>query len=153
MTDCYRATPRVDYVGIDRPGVNARKGLHGERLVQLDRSDVAPADPRALQPRVVDTRVSFPAGKPIAGLGSTHGARVMDSTPPAITTCASPVATKRDAIIAASRLEPHSLLTVKPGTLTGSPASSAFITVAPRSSGLTAPRAPANLPNGVRTEL
>jgi hypothetical protein len=58
-------------------------------------------------------------------LGSTHGARVIDSTPPVSTTSASPDSMVRLAIIAASRLDPHSRLTVVPGTLTGRPASSA----------------------------
>lgn len=49
----------------------------------------------------------------------------MDSTPPVSTTSASPDSIVRLAAIAASRLEPHSRLTVVPGTLTGSPASSA----------------------------
>ena len=57
--------------------------------------------------------------------GSTHGARVMDSTPPATTTSASPTSMLRDATIAASREDPHRRLTVVAGTDVGSPASSA----------------------------
>ena len=79
------------------------------------------------QPSVVDTAVTLPAGKARDGLGSTHGARVIDSTPPATTTSASPDSTVREAIIAASRLEPHSRLTVVAGTEVGSPASSTAI--------------------------
>ena len=75
------------------------------------------------QPSVVDTAVTLPAGNARSGLGSTQGARVMDSTPPASTTSASPDSTLRLAIIAASRLDPHSRLTVVAGTDTGSPAS------------------------------
>ncbi len=71
------------------------------------------------QPSVVDTAVTSRAGNARSGLGSTHGARVIDSTPPATTTLASPHSIARDADIAASRLEPHSRLTVLPGTVTG----------------------------------
>ena len=71
--------------------------------------------------------MTLPAGKARDGFGSTHGARVIDSTPPATTTSASPVSTTRDAIIAASSEEPHSRLTVVADTLTGSPASSTAI--------------------------
>lgn len=77
------------------------------------------------QPSVVETAVTSPAGNGFADFGSTHGARVMDSTPPVSTTSASPDSIVRLAVIAASRLDPHSRLTVVPGTLTGSPASSA----------------------------
>ena len=37
MTDGDRAAAYVDDLGIDLPGVDAREGLHGEGLVQLDR--------------------------------------------------------------------------------------------------------------------
>ena len=60
------------------------------------------------QPRVVDTAVTLPAGNPREGLGSTHGARVIDSTPPATTTSASPVSMLREPSIAASRDDPQS---------------------------------------------
>ena len=60
-------------------------------------------------------------GKPAAGLGTTHGARVMDSTPPPMASEASPVATARLAWTTASRPDPHSRLTVTPGTDCGSP--------------------------------
>ena len=79
------------------------------------------------QPSVVETAVTLPAGNARLGFGSTHGARVIDSTPPATTTSASPDSTVRDARIAASRDEPHSRLTVVAGTETGSPASSTAI--------------------------
>ena len=39
----------VDDVGVDLPEVHARQGLHGERLVELDRGDVGPGDARAGQ--------------------------------------------------------------------------------------------------------
>ena len=71
--------------------------------------------------------MTLPAGNARDGLGSTHGARVIDSTPPATTTSASPVSMAREAIIVASRLEPQSRFTVVAGTLTGSPASSTAI--------------------------
>ncbi len=75
------------------------------------------------QPSVVDTAVTFPAGNARAGLGSTQGARVIDSTPPATTTSASPTSIAREPCIAASREEPQSRLTVVAGTEVGSPAS------------------------------
>jgi hypothetical protein len=79
------------------------------------------------QPSVVDTAVTLPAGNGFSGLGSTHGARVIDSTPPTTTTSASPDSTAREPIIAASRLEPQSRFTVVAGTVTGSPESSTAI--------------------------
>ena len=75
------------------------------------------------QPSVVDTSAASPAGKPFAGFGTTQGARVIDSTPPATTISASPTSTIRDADITASRPEPHSRLIGVPGTETGQPAS------------------------------
>ena len=63
----------------------------------------------------------------MAGLGSTHGARLIDSTPPARTTSASPTATARLASITASSPDPQSRFTVAPGMVTGSPASSTAI--------------------------
>ena len=60
----------------------------------------------------------------VPALGSTIGARVMLSTPPAITRSASPARTARAAIATASSPEPHSRFTVVPGTSTGRPASS-----------------------------
>ena len=77
------------------------------------------------QPRVVLCIVCGPAGKPFSGLRTTHGARLIDSTPPTRITSASPVSIARDACIAASRLEPHRRLIVVPGVEVGSPASSA----------------------------
>jgi hypothetical protein len=76
-------------------------------------------------PSVVECSVSSERSKPRSGLSRTHGARLIDSTPPATTTDASPVSIWRLAIMAASRLEPHRRLTVLPGTLVGRPASSA----------------------------
>jgi hypothetical protein len=75
------------------------------------------------QPSVVEYAVSWPRGKARSGLGSTQGARVIDSTPPAMIMSASPASTARSAAIAASRPEPHSRLMVAPGTVTGIPAS------------------------------
>ena len=49
----------------------------------------------------------------------------MLSTPPAMTTSASPVAMERAAIATASSPEPQRRLTVTPGTVTGIPASKA----------------------------
>ena len=75
------------------------------------------------QPSVVLHSCSCPVGYPFDGLGSTHGARLIASTPPASTTSTSPTATARLASITASRPEPHNRLTVAPGIVTGSPAS------------------------------
>jgi hypothetical protein len=66
-------------------------------------------------------------GSASAGRGMTYGARLMPSTPPATTYSASPTARARAACTIASPPEPHSRLTVRPGTETGNPASSAAI--------------------------
>ena len=62
-----------------------------------------------------------------AGFSVTHGARVIDSTPPATTTSASPAAIIWRAVVIAVMPEAHSRLTVKPGIDSGSPASSVAI--------------------------
>ena len=66
-------------------------------------------------------------GSGSSDLGRTYGARLMPSTPPAITSEASPVATARPAWMIASDPEAQSRLIVTPGRLTGSPASRAAI--------------------------
>jgi hypothetical protein len=53
----------------------------------------------------------------------TRGARVIDSTPPAIAKSISPQRIARAASPTALRPEAHSRLTVMPGTLSGNPAS------------------------------
>ena len=78
------------------------------------RVDHAPAQGGGVQLR-------WPAGKARSGLGSTQGARLIDSTPPATTTSASPTAIARAAWMTASRPEPQSRLTVTPGTRDGQP--------------------------------
>ena len=60
----------------------------------------------------------------LSALPMTNGARDMLSTPPAIISDVSPLLIARAAIAMASMLEPHSRLTVVPGTSTGRPASS-----------------------------
>jgi hypothetical protein len=65
--------------------------------------------------------------KALVALGITNGARDMHSTPPAITTLASPVLTARAACTTASIPDPQRRLTVTPLTSTGNPASSAAI--------------------------
>ena len=62
-------------------------------------------------------------GKGRSVLGRTHGARLMDSTPPMSIRSASPTSICRDAIMAASSEEPQRRLTVVPGSDVGSPAS------------------------------
>src|SRR5690349_25106084 len=76
------------------------------------------------QPSVVDTAVTLPAGNARDGFGSTHGARVIDSTPPATTTSASPDSIVREALIAASSDDQQSRLTVVDGISTGRAVSS-----------------------------
>ncbi len=58
------------------------------------------------------------------GFNTTHGARVMLSTPQAIVMSASPTATVRDAPKIASMPLPHNRLTVAAGIVVGNPASS-----------------------------
>lgn len=60
-------------------------------------------------------------------MGSTNGARLIDSVPPATTRSASPTAIWRAPIATASRPDPQSRFTVVAGTLTGRPASRAAI--------------------------
>src|SRR6266581_4210479 len=56
-----------------------------------------------------------------SALATTNGARDMLSTPPAITSEASPHLIARAAWDTASRLDPHSRFTVAPGTSLGKP--------------------------------
>src|SRR2546430_13682919 len=60
--------------------------------------------------------------KGASAFGITNGARDIDSTPPATTTCASPARMRRAAIATASSPEPHRRLIVAPRTGNGSPA-------------------------------
>jgi hypothetical protein len=60
-----------------------------------------------------------------SALPMTKGARVIDSTPPAIISEQSPERIARAAMPTASMPEPHRRLTVAPGTSCESPASSA----------------------------
>ncbi len=76
------------------------------------------------QPSVVSNTFGGVREKASSDLPNANGARVMLSTPPATTTSASPVQTRRTASATASRPEPHSRLTVMPGTSKGSPAMS-----------------------------
>ena len=76
------------------------------------------------QPMAVDTS-SRDAGSRSAVGASTCGARLIPSTPPAITTSASPARTMRAAWTIASAPDPHNLFTVSPAVSTASPASSA----------------------------
>ncbi len=78
------------------------------------------------QPRRV-SYVSRARGSASSGRGSTKGARLIDSEPPASTMSASPAAIVRAAQVTASMPEAQSRLTVAPGTLSGSPARSRAI--------------------------
>src|SRR5699024_11011054 len=78
-------------------------------------------------PRVVDSAVTLPAGNGFSAFRMTNGDRLIDSTPPVTTTSASATSIWRDAMIAASRLDPHNRLTVVPVTDVGNPASSTAI--------------------------
>ena len=68
------------------------------------------------QPSVVDQTVSLVRAYPRSGLSSTQGARLIDSTPPAMQIEWSPTAIARLAAITASSPDPQSRLTVVPGT-------------------------------------
>ena len=96
------------------------------------------------QPSVVECRVSGPAGNPRAGLSNTHGARLIDSTPPATASEASPTAIARFAPMTASSPEPHNRFSVTPGTLVGSPASRTAIRATSRLSSPAALASPKN---------
>ncbi len=74
------------------------------------------------QPSVVEYNSVCPAGNGRSDFGSTYGARVIDSTPPATAMEASPTAMARAAWMTASRPEAQSRLTVTPGTEVGRPA-------------------------------
>ncbi len=102
------------------------------------------------QPSVVECSSEWPAGKARSGLRSTQGARLIDSTPPATITSASPDSIARAAWIVASRLEPQSRLTVAPGTLVGSPASSTAIRATSRLSS-PAPLASPRITSSIRS--
>ncbi len=60
-------------------------------------------------------------GNGTSGFGSTNGARLMLSTPPATIRSASPEATARAAMVIASPPDAQSRLTVTPGTVDGKP--------------------------------
>ena len=72
------------------------------------------------QPMVVSYTSTWREKASVA-LPCTNGARVMLSTPPAITSSASPPRMARAAIATASSPDPQSRLMVVPGTLTGRP--------------------------------
>jgi hypothetical protein len=78
------------------------------------------------QPMVVSW-MAWLREKALSALGITNGARLMLSTPPASISCASPLLIARAALPTASSPEPHSRLTVDPGSSTGRPASSALM--------------------------
>ena len=79
------------------------------------------------QPSVVSYSSRAPRSRRASALPITNGARVMDSTPPAMNTSPSPTAIACAAALTAWSPEPHSRFTVWPATSTGSPASSAAI--------------------------
>ena len=65
----------------------------------------------------------FVRAKALSAFGMTNGARLMLSTPPAMTSVVSPALIERAAVPTASSPEPHKRLMVAPGTFTGRPAS------------------------------
>ena len=79
------------------------------------------------QPSVESTSSWVPRSKAPSGLSITYGARLIDSTPPAMKTSPSPTAIAWAAELIACMPEPHSRLTVSPATSTGSPAISSAI--------------------------
>ena len=76
------------------------------------------------QPSVVSTSSMSPRGSERSGFSITNGERLIDSTPPASISSASPVRIARAACATASRPDAHRRFTVTPGTSTGRPASS-----------------------------
>ena len=68
------------------------------------------------QPRLVSKTFGAVRANASSLLPKTNGARVMLSTPPAITHSLSPVHTRRTASLTASRPEPHRRFTVSAGT-------------------------------------
>ena len=74
---------------------------------------------RNRQPSVVSWSSWLPRSKPASGLRRTYGARVIDSTPPAMKTSPSPNAIAWAAELIACRPQPHRRLTVWPGDLDG----------------------------------
>jgi hypothetical protein len=78
------------------------------------------------QPSRVST-ISILFGSASSGRGTTKGARLIASTPPASRMSASPAAIVRAATVKASMPEAHSRLSEAPGTESGRPASSTAI--------------------------
>ena len=74
------------------------------------------------QPMVVSS-IFMARAKALSAFPITNGARLMLSTPPAMSNPASPLLIARAAVPTASRPEPHRRLSVTPGTATGKPAS------------------------------
>ena len=60
----------------------------------------------------------------VLGFSMTHGARDIDSTPPATTMSAAPDLIICEAMVIADMPDAHKRLTVMPGTVSGKPASS-----------------------------
>jgi hypothetical protein len=73
---------------------------------------------------MVVSKMLFVREKAVSAFGITKGARLMLSTPPAIIRSQSPARIARADWPTASIPEPHSLLIVAPGTVTGRPDSS-----------------------------
>jgi hypothetical protein len=76
---------------------------------------------------MVLSAISAVRAKAVVAFGITIGARVIDSTPPAIAKPISPALIARAAADTASIPEPQSRLTVAPGTVSGRPAKSKAI--------------------------
>ncbi|MNY33723.1 hypothetical protein D3C86_1680130 [compost metagenome] len=74
---------------------------------------------------MVVSKISAERENACSALPITSGARDIDSTPPTSINPVSPLRIARAAVPMASSPEPHSLLSVVPGTLTGNPASRA----------------------------
>ena len=112
------------------------------------RVDQAPAEGRVdelLRPR-----------QAVVARGSTNGARLIASTPPATATSPRPRARSAAARLRASRPDPHSRLTVAPGIDSGRPASSTAIRATLRLSSpawLAAPHTTSEISAGSRSGL
>ena len=116
---------RVLALAADAPALGdvLRRLAHRVRVVALGEARVG--EPPA------ERRVGHLARAAVVGADSalswTYGARVIDSTPPAMNTSPSPTAIAWAAELIAWSPEPHSRLTVWPPTSTGKPASSSAI--------------------------
>ena len=99
---CHCSATRSAVCGIDNVVSASKRGLGKRQPIEVSYD----------APGFANARLGFSV---------THGARVIDSTPPATTRSASPAAIICRAVATAVSPEAHSRLTVKPGTESGKP--------------------------------